>query len=77
MFFDSIVTDEISKIISKTTGTPFTLISLLNCNGHIGLLERLEPAYRVLALHAFRGVAGLQGQRLGQSPLGSQREAIT
>ena len=30
MFFDQIVTDETPTIIIKTTGTPFTLISLLN-----------------------------------------------
>ena len=41
------------------------------CKGHIDLLA---PAYKVLALHAFRGVAGLQGRRFEQSALGSQRE---
>ena len=43
-----------------------------SCSGHIDL-----PAlvHRVIALHAFRGEAGLQGQRFKQSPLGSQRES--
>ena len=32
------------------------------------------PACRMPEIHALHGVAGLQGQRLEQSPLGSQRE---
>ena len=61
-----------SYTIRKTVFVPTPLMFLTKeitncCNGHIYLPA---PAYRLLALHAFRGVAGLQGQRLEQSPLG-------